>query len=130
VSARSSYERGEAERSLRRPAPGALYPWVRRASWIETAVFAALVIFWLAPGFESQTTIFGWAHGIGYLALVGLIFVAVIRHEVPFWLLAATFTPLGPVGSVIGIAWLDNRRSPGALHPGEARTARSSDPMG
>lgn len=131
MSTRSSDDRHEAERSLRRPEPGPLYPWVRRASWVETAVFAALVIFWLAPGFDSQTTVFGWAHGVGYLALVALIFVAVIRHEVPFWLLAATFTPFGPVGSVVGIAWLDHRRNRGgALHSGEPRTAHSSDPMG
>ena len=109
MSAPSKAERRQAERSLRRPRPGALYPWLRRASWIETAIFAALVVFWLAPGFESETTIFGWAHGTGYLALVAMIFAGVIRHEVPFWLLAATFTPLGPIGSVAGIAWLDHR---------------------
>jgi hypothetical protein len=96
---------------LSRPAPGALYPWVRAASWVEAAVFAALLVFWIAPGFETETMIFGWAHGIGYLALLGLIFVAVLRHEVPFWLLAATFTPLGPIGSVIGIWVLDRRRA-------------------
>ena len=100
-----------ATHTLRRPSPGALYPWVRRASWLETAIFVALLVFWLAPGFESETTVFGWAHGIGYLALLGLVFVAVLRHEVPFWLLAATFTPLGPIGSVAGIAWLDHRRA-------------------
>ena len=83
---------------------------MRRASWLETAVFAGLLAFWLLPGFATETTAFGWAHGIGYLALVFLIFAAVLRHEVPFWLLAATFTPLGPIGSVAGIAWLDRRR--------------------
>ncbi len=86
-----------------------LYPWVRRAAWVETAIFAALLFFWLAPGFESETMVFGWTHGIGYLALLALIFVAVIRHEVPFWLLAVTFTPFGPIGSVIGITVLDRR---------------------
>jgi hypothetical protein len=129
MSARSNGERREAERSLRRPAPGVLYPWLRRASWLETAIFAALVVFWLAPGFASETTVFGWAHGIGYLALVGLIFVAVIRHEVPFWLLAATFTPFGPVGSVIGTAWLDSR-STRALHSGGSGVTQTSDPTG
>jgi hypothetical protein len=109
-----------ASHTLRRPQPGVLYPWVRRASWLETAIFAALVVFWLAPGFASETTVFGWAHGIGYLGLLGLIFVAVLRHEVPFWLLAATFTPLGPVGSVAGIAYLDRRN-------GEEASATSSD---
>ncbi len=99
--------------NLRGPEPGALYPWVRGASWLEAGIFAALVVFWLLPGLEEPTTVFGWAHGIGYLALLGFIFIAVLRHEVPFWLLAATFTPLGPIGSVVGIAILDRRRRTG-----------------
>jgi hypothetical protein len=98
-----------ASEVLRKPAPGALYPWVRRASWVELGLFSALVFFWLAPGFATETTIFGWAHGIGYLALLVFIWLAVLRHEVPFWLLAATLTPLGPVGSVIGIEVLEHR---------------------
>lgn len=106
---------------LRTPVPAALYPWVRRASWLESAIFAALLCFWLAPGFESETTIFGWAHGIGYLALLGLIFIAVLRHEVPFWLLAATFTPLGPIGSVAGVAVLDRRHRSRLLDRPEVR---------
>ena len=118
MSAISKAERRDAERSLRRPLAGSLYPWVRRASWFETAVFAALLVFWLAPGFGSETTVFGWAHGLGYLALVGLIFVAVVRHELPFWLLAVTFTPLGPIGSVAGFAYLDRRGGRSSVGPG------------
>ena len=128
MSAPSKPELRQAERSLRRPRRGSLYPWLRRASWLETAIFAALIVFWLAPGFESETTIVGWAHGIGYLALLLLIFIAVLRHEVPFWLLAATFTPLGPVGSVAGIAWLDHRND--RLHPGARRATSYSDRAG
>lgn len=101
--------------ALKKPAPGALYPWVRRASWVESGVFAALLVFWLLPGFEGETTVFGWAHGIGYLALLLFIWIAVIRHEVPFWLLAATFTPVGPIGSTIGIAVLDSRAAQKSL---------------
>jgi hypothetical protein len=97
--------------ALRRPAPGRLYPWLRRASWVESGIFAALILFWLAPGFDSETMAFGWIHGISYLGLLLFIFVAVVRHEVPFWLLAATCTPVGPFGSVIGIAALDRRRA-------------------
>ena len=128
MSVPSEAERRLAERSLRRPRPGPLYPWLRRASWVETAVFAALVVSWLAPGLESETTVFGWAHGIGYLGLVLLIFIGVVRHEVPFWLLAATLTPLGPVGSVAGIAWLDHRSA--ALQPGARSFTPYSDRAG
>jgi hypothetical protein len=98
--------------ALRRPVPGALYPWVRRASWFELGLFAALILFWLLPGFESQTMVFGWAHGLGFVALAILIWIAVLRHEAPYTLLAATLTPVGPVGSVVAISWLDRREPP------------------
>jgi hypothetical protein len=32
-----------------------------------------------------------------------------MRREAPFWLFAATLTPVGPVGSVIGIEWIERR---------------------
>jgi len=96
--------------ALRRPVPGRLYPWVKRVSWIELAIFAALIAFWLLPGFEDETFVFGLSHGIGYIALCLLIWIAVLRHEAPYTLLGATLTPVGPLGSVIAIEWLERRR--------------------
>ena len=49
------------------------------------------------------------AHGIGYIALCILILVAVVVREAPWPLLAATLTPSGPVGSVIGIALIERK---------------------
>jgi hypothetical protein len=95
---------------LRKPVPGRLWPWVKRASWFELAIFAALCFFWLAPGFDQQAMIFGWAHGIGYIALCVLIWVAIRRREAPYALLAATLTPVGPLGSVIAIEVIERRR--------------------
>ena len=95
---------------LRRPAPGALWPWVKRASWLELAIFAVLIVVWLVPGFDRETFIFGLTHGIGYIALCILIWVAILRHEAPYTLLAATLTPVGPLGSVIGIEVIKRRR--------------------
>jgi hypothetical protein len=94
-------------RTLRRPIPGALFPWVKLASYVELGLFAALLVFWLLPGFEDETFVFGLSHGIGFIALCLLIWIAVLRREAPYWLLAATLTPVGPVGSVIGIAWIE-----------------------
>jgi hypothetical protein len=96
---------------LRVPVPGALWPWIKRASWFELGLFAALCFFWLVPGFHSETAIFGAAHGVGYLGLLALILVAVLRHQSPYALLAATLTPVGPLGSVIAIAWIERRTS-------------------
>jgi hypothetical protein len=95
--------------ALRRPAPGRLYPWVKRVSYVELAIFAALIVFWLAPGFEDETFVFGLAHGIGYIGLCVVIWIAVLRHEVGYALLGATLTPVGPVGSVIAIEWTERR---------------------
>ena len=97
------------EPPLRRPVPGRLFAAAKIASWIELALFAGLLFFWLAPGFEHQTFIFGLSHGIGYIALCLLILLTVVRREAPWPLLAATLTPAGPVGSVIGIELIERR---------------------
>jgi hypothetical protein len=95
---------------LRRPVPGRLWPWVKRASWFELAIFTVLIVFWLLPGFDQETFIFGLSHGIGYIALCVLIWIAILRHEAPYTLLAATLTPVGPLGSVIAIEVIERRR--------------------
>jgi hypothetical protein len=95
--------------ALRKPVPGPLFEWVKRLSWIELAIFAALIVFWLAPGFDRETFIFGLSHGIGYILLCLLIWVAALRREAPYTLLAATLTPVGPLGSVIAIELIERR---------------------
>lgn len=94
---------------LPKPVPGRLFAVVKVASWLELGLFAALLFFWLAPGFEHETFVFGLSHGLGFIALAVLVLAAVIRREAPWPLLAATMTPLGPVGSVIGIALIERR---------------------
>jgi hypothetical protein len=94
---------------FQKPVPGRLFVWVKRLSWAELAVFAGLMVFWLLPGFKTETMLFGWAHGLGFIALCILIWVAAVRREVPYTLLAATLTPVGPVGSVIGIELIERK---------------------
>jgi hypothetical protein len=98
-----------ASSPLSRPVPGRLFKVVKIASWVELGLFTTLLVFWIAPGFERQTFIFGAAHGIGYVALCFLILFALIRREAPWPLFAATLTPAGPVGSVIGIELIERR---------------------
>jgi hypothetical protein len=104
---------------LRKPVPGALFPWVKRASYVELGLFAALLVFWLLPGFEHETFVFGLSHGIGFIALCLLIWIAVLRREAPYWLLAATLTPVGPVGSVIGIGVMERKSPEDSTNPGK-----------
>lgn len=99
----------DGEREFRPRSPGPLFAWVKRVSFAELAIFAGLLIVWAIPGMEQATFVFGLAHGIGYVALCLLLWVAILRREAPFWLFAATLTPVGPVGSVIGIEWIERR---------------------
>jgi hypothetical protein len=94
---------------LRRPVPGPLFRWVKVVSWIELAIFTGLLAVWLAPGMEKATFVFGLSHGLGYIALCLLIWAAVLRHEAPYTLLAATLTPVGPLGSVIAIGMIEKK---------------------
>jgi hypothetical protein len=94
---------------LPKPVPGRLFRWVKIASWFELGLFTALLVFWIAPGYRSETALFGLLHGVGYLGLCALILVAITRREAPWPLLAATLTPLGPVGAVIGIELIERR---------------------
>ena len=92
-----------------KPVPGRLFRWVKICSWIESALFATLLFFWIAPGYPSETSLFGLMHGIGYLGLLALIFWAVMRREAPWPLLAASLTPIGPFGTLIGIELIERR---------------------
>jgi len=94
---------------LPKPVPGPLFRWVKIASWLELCLFATLLFFWIAPGFGFETSLFGLLHGVGYLGLCALIFVALLRREAPWPLFAATLTPVGPLGTVIGIELIERR---------------------
>lgn len=104
---------------------GTLFPWVKRVSLIELAIFGGLLVVWAIPGLEHETFLFGTAHGIGFIALCILIWIAVMRREVPFWLLASALTPVGPVGSSLGVEYIERKeRSERA----EFEAARGSQP--
>ena len=94
---------------LPRPVPGRLFRWVKVASWFELGLFTALLFFWIAPGYASETALFGLLHGVGYLGLCALILWAIVRREAPWPLLAATLTPFGPLGAVVGIELIERR---------------------
>src|SRR5215475_9172584 len=99
----------EHAEALPRPVPGRLFKGVKYVSWFESCLFAALLFFWIAPGYHSETSLFGLLHGLGYLGLCSLIFVALLRREAPWPLFAATLTPIGPFGTVAGIELIERR---------------------
>ena len=98
-----------SSRPFEKPVPGELFVWVKRLSWVELGIFTMLIVFWLLPGFDTATMVFGWAHGLGFVALCVVIWIAAVRKEAPYTLLAATLTPVGPLGSVIGIELIERK---------------------
>lgn len=102
---------GEQEFAQR--STGRLFRWVKLVSLVELGIFSGLIVVWLLPGLEQPTFWFGLAHGLGFLVLCAVIWVAVLRREAPFWLLAAALTPVGPVGSTIGVSVIERRETGG-----------------
>jgi hypothetical protein len=115
-----------ARKPFEKPVPGELFVWVKRLSWIELAIFGGLLLFWLVPGFETETMLFGWAHGLGFIVLCVVIWIACIRKEAPYTLLAATLTPVGPVGSVTAIELIERKGWGIARHPSSQKASPES----
>ena len=87
-------------------------PAVRLFSAIELCVFAALVTVALSGASERAELVLGWTHGIGWILLCVAVAVGCRRRTFPWWLLGATVSPLGPVGSTIGLELIARRRGP------------------
>ena len=87
------------------------FQFVRLYSAFEVALFTALLIFWIGGLSEQAEMILGWSHGIGWIVLCILVAIGCRRGVFPWPLLAATVSPLGPVGSSVGIEVLRHSKS-------------------
>jgi hypothetical protein len=83
---------------------------VRLFSAFEVALFSALLVVWLGDIDEQAKTLLGWSHGFGWILLCLLVAAGCKRGTFPWPLLAATVSPLGPIGSTAGIELLRHRR--------------------
>jgi hypothetical protein len=83
---------------------------VRIYSLIEVCIFSALVTVAVAGLGDSAELVLGWTHGFGWILLCLLVAHGCRRGIFPWALLAATVSPLGPVGSTAGIEYLASRR--------------------
>ena len=91
---------------------------VRLFSAIEILVFAALLVVAIGDLGETPKAVLGWTHGVGWIVLCVLVYIGCVRRVFPWPLLAATVSPLGPVGSTAGLEWLAHRaRRTGANRP-------------
>lgn len=86
------------------------FQFVRLYSALEVAIFSALLVVWLGRVDEGAEAVLGWTHGLGWIALCLLVANGCTRGVFPWPLLAATVSPLGPVGSTVGIEVLRQRQ--------------------
>lgn len=82
---------------------------VRIYSACEVALFSALLVVWIGGIDEQAEAVLGWSHGLGWILLCVLVALGCRRGTFPWPLLAATVSPLGPVGSSVGIEVLRHR---------------------
>jgi hypothetical protein len=83
-------------------------------SFTHSAIYLTLLTVWLVPGLKSAEMVFGWAHGIGWIAMSLLCIDAVRRRVIPLWL-GVTVAIIGGVGPFAGSAGFiieERRRSP------------------
>lgn len=79
-------------------------------SILELGIFTALVTVAISGVSESAELVLGWTHGSGWILLCVAVAIGCRRRVFPWPLLAATVSPLGPVGSTIGLEYLRARR--------------------
>ena len=82
---------------------------VRLYSLAEVCVFAALLTVAIGGLNEDLELVLGWTHGVGWIILCLLVAYGCRRRVFPWPLLAATVSPLGPVGSSAGLEYLARR---------------------
>ena len=82
---------------------------VRLYSALEACVFTSLLVVWIGGLSEDAKQVLGWVHGFGWIALCLLVYAGAQRRIFPWPLLAATVSPLGPLGCTIGFEVLLRR---------------------
>ena len=82
---------------------------VRLYSAAELCVFTALLVVWIGRLDDDAKTVLGWVHGFGWIALCLLVLEGCRRRVFPWPVLAATVSPLGPLGSTAAIEYVARR---------------------
>ena len=81
-------------------------------SFAMSAIYLTLLTVWLVPGLAGAETVFGWAHGLGWIAMSLLCIDAVRRRVIPLWLgvMVAVVGGVGPFAGTIGFIYEERRR--------------------
>lgn len=63
--------------------PSLSFTTLKRLSFSHSTIYVCLLAVWLIPGLASAEMVFGFAHGIGWILMVLLIFLALRARVVP-----------------------------------------------
>ena len=74
---------------------------LERLSFTHSAIYLTLLVVWLVPGLDTLTQVFGWAHGVGWIAMSLLSLNAVRARVIPLRLGVAVAI-IGAVGPFVG----------------------------
>ena len=87
-------------------------------SFAHSGAYLCLLV--LAVADHPAKTVFGWAHGIGWIVISLLCVVAVRLRVVPLWLAVtvAVVGGLGPFAGSAGFVWHERRRRRQEVLPG------------
>jgi len=83
---------------------------IRLYSLFELALFTALLVVAFGGLGKGAESVLGWSHGIGWILLCVAVAIGCRRRVFPWPLLAATVSPLGPLGSTVGLEYLSAAR--------------------
>jgi hypothetical protein len=101
---------------------------VRLYAGLESIVFSALLVVWIGGLDDGLKELLGWVHGFGWILLSLLVLWGWIRRLFPGPLLAATVSPLGPIGALIGFEVLVRRRPDAGTVRGDVPAERTERP--
>jgi hypothetical protein len=74
---------------------------LERLSFTHSAIYLTLLVVWLVPGLHGLEYVFGWAHGLGWIAMSLLSLNAVRARVIPLRLGVAVAI-IGAVGPFVG----------------------------
>jgi hypothetical protein len=89
----------------RRPSrvPSLSFGTLKRLSFTHSAIYFALLAMAIGHGPDHVKLVLGWAHGIGWIVMCGLM-LAALRARVVSLGLAVAVTVIGGVGPFVGSA--------------------------
>ena len=81
-------------------------------SFAHSAIYACLLVAWVTPGAADAERVFGWGHGVGWIAISLLCIAAVRLRVIPLWLAVtvAVIGGVGPFAGSVGFILEDRRR--------------------